>query len=91
MACIFIGVSFAELGENTLLPAIETARKVSSVHALSSYTLCEPSCLRITAAVCVLQAVPLITADEFQAMSSQDNSELLIVLDVRSKDEYQQG
>ena len=39
-ACMFAGKSFAELGENTIAPAIETARKVSLMCAV---TLCEPS------------------------------------------------
>ena len=38
-----------------------------------------------------MQAVPVITADEFQQMSSQDDSDLLVVLDVRSEDEYRSG
>lgn len=38
----------------------------------------------------VMQAVPLITADEFDAMIS-DDSHVLVVLDIRSKDEYKQG
>ncbi|KAL3158633.1 hypothetical protein ABBQ32_011383 [Trebouxia sp. C0010 RCD-2024] len=36
------------------------------------------------------KAVPLITADEFDAMIS-DDSHVLVVLDIRSKDEYKQG
>lgn len=46
---------------------------------------------KIAAAFAAMQAVPVITADELQAMSSQDDSSLIVVLDVRSQDEYQLG
>ena len=46
---------------------------------------------KIAAGFAAMQAVPVITADEFQAMSSQDDSSLIVVLDVRSQDEYQLG
>ena len=38
----------------------------------------------------VMQAVPLITADELHAMIRHD-SNVLVVLDVRSEDEYKHG
>lgn len=46
---------------------------------------------RNTAGFDAIQAVPVITADEFQAMSSKDDSDLIVVLDVRSEDEYLLG
>ena len=39
----------------------------------------------------MVQAVPVITDDELQAMIAQDQECVLVVLDVRSSDEYDRG
>lgn len=38
-----------------------------------------------------MQAVPFITADELQGMVAQDNDATLLVIDVRSSEEYEHG
>lgn len=38
-----------------------------------------------------MQAVPFITADELQSMVAQDNDATLLVIDVRSSEEYEAG
>lgn len=87
-ACICAGESFAELSENARAPAIGTVRKVNiSLHISVRHHACRHE----TVGLYVMQAVPVITADEFQKMSLQDDSDLLVVLDVRSEDEYRSG